>query len=183
MSRLLPLFCSVSKVLSVPCFLWLVSSIQCATCVFQPALCSLWFGLIKAVPFQPVTIDVTSDDDRRIGISLRETNPLRMSLNEPMHIGMRWLHPAAADHSVSISRQQVQRIFSLRSRAVSLFCYWPLLRVNLKKVPVTLPRSRVPPGGSRGGATSDSSRTGVTVTVRNSPPRNQPPRAPPSTGT
>ncbi len=40
-------------------------------------------------------------------------------LNEPMHIGMRLLHPATADHSVSISRQQVQRIFrfSLRSRA------------------------------------------------------------------
>ncbi len=36
-----------------------------------------------------------------------------------MYIGMRLLHPAAADHSVSISRQQVQRIFrfSLRSRA------------------------------------------------------------------
>ncbi len=36
-----------------------------------------------------------------------------------MHIGMRLLHPATADHSVSISRQQVQRIFrfSLRSRA------------------------------------------------------------------
>uniref|UniRef100_A0A671PZU1 CUB and sushi domain-containing protein 1-like n=1 Tax=Sinocyclocheilus anshuiensis TaxID=1608454 RepID=A0A671PZU1_9TELE len=29
----------------------------------------------------------------------------------PMHIGMRLLHPAAADHSVSISRQQMQRIF------------------------------------------------------------------------
>ncbi len=40
-------------------------------------------------------------------------------LNEPMHIGMRLLHPAAADHSVNISRQQVQCIFrfSLRSRA------------------------------------------------------------------
>ncbi len=36
-----------------------------------------------------------------------------------MHIGMRLLHPAAADHSVSINRQQVQHIFrfSLRSRA------------------------------------------------------------------
>ncbi len=36
-----------------------------------------------------------------------------------MHIGMRLLHPAAADDSVSINRQQVQRIFrfSLRSRA------------------------------------------------------------------
>ncbi len=29
-----------------------------------------------------------------------------------MHIGMRLLHPAATDHSVSISRQQVQHIFS-----------------------------------------------------------------------
>ncbi len=34
-----------------------------------------------------------------------------------------------------------------------------------------------------GGATSGSSRTGLTVTVRNSPPRNQPSRAPLSTGT
>ncbi len=43
--------------------------------------------------------------------------------NEPMHIGMRLLHPAAADHIVSITRQQVQRIFSfsLRSRAVTSF--------------------------------------------------------------
>ncbi len=40
-------------------------------------------------------------------------------LNEPMHIGMQLLHPAATDHSVSISRQKVQCIFrfSLRSRA------------------------------------------------------------------
>ncbi len=39
-------------------------------------------------------------------------------LNELMHIGMQLLHPAATDHSVSISRQQVQCIFrfSLRSR-------------------------------------------------------------------
>ncbi len=36
-----------------------------------------------------------------------------------MHIGMRLLHPAAADHSVSISKQQVHSIyrFSLRSQA------------------------------------------------------------------
>ncbi len=41
-----------------------------------------------------------------------------------MYIGMRLLHPAAADHSVSISRRQVQCIFrfSLRSRAGA----WPL---------------------------------------------------------
>ncbi len=32
-------------------------------------------------------------------------------LNEPMYIGMQLLHPAAADHSVSIIRQQVQCIF------------------------------------------------------------------------
>ncbi len=36
-----------------------------------------------------------------------------------MHIGMRLLHPAAADHSVSISRQQVQRIFSFSLRKPS----------------------------------------------------------------
>ncbi len=42
-------------------------------------------------------------------------------LNEPMYIDMRLLHPAVADHSVSISRQQVHCIFSflLRSRAVT----------------------------------------------------------------
>ncbi len=36
-----------------------------------------------------------------------------------MHIGMQLLHPAATDHSVSISRRQVQCIFRflLRSRA------------------------------------------------------------------
>ncbi len=38
-------------------------------------------------------------------------------------------------------------------------------------VPVLLPRSRVPPGGRQGGATSGSSRAGLTVTVRNSPPK------------
>ncbi len=47
-------------------------------------------------------------------------------------------------------------------------------------VPVPLPRSRVPPGGYRGEATSGSSRAGLTVTVRNSPST---PRAPPVTGT
>ncbi len=53
-----------------------------------------------------------------------------------MHIGMRLLHPAAADHSVSISRQQVQRIFSfsLRSRAVLIV----LLQTYPKAVPSSL---------------------------------------------
>ncbi len=48
-------------------------------------------------------------------------------------------------------------------------------------VPVPLPRSMVPPGGHQGGATSSSSRAGLTVTVRNSPPKTA--RAPPATGT
>ncbi len=47
-------------------------------------------------------------------------------------------------------------------------------------VPVPLPRSRIPPGGYRGEATSGSSRAGLTVTVRNSP---KTARAPPVTGT
>ncbi len=48
-------------------------------------------------------------------------------------------------------------------------------------VPVPQPRYRVPPGGYRGEATSGSSRAGLTVTVRNSPPKTA--RAPPVTGT
>ncbi len=46
-----------------------------------------------------------------------------------MHIGMRLLHLAAADLSVSISRQQVHHIFSfsLRSWSVTSFCFWHLL--------------------------------------------------------
>ncbi len=54
-----------------------------------------------------------------------------------MHIGMRLLHPAAADHSVSISRQQVQRIFSfsLRSRVV--------LIVLLQTYPLKVPQDSV----------------------------------------
>ncbi len=54
-----------------------------------------------------------------MGSRLERPIHFECKLNEPMHIGMRLLHPAAADHSVSISRQQVQCIFrfSLRSRA------------------------------------------------------------------
>ncbi len=54
-----------------------------------------------------------------MGYRLERPIHFECKLNEPMHIGMQLLHPAAADHSVSISRQQVQRIFrsSLRSRA------------------------------------------------------------------
>ncbi len=54
-----------------------------------------------------------------LGTRLERPIYFECKLNEPMHIVMRLLYPAAADHSVSISRQQVQRIFrfSLRSRA------------------------------------------------------------------
>ncbi len=48
-------------------------------------------------------------------------------------------------------------------------------------VPVPLPRSRVPPGGRQGGATSGSSQAGLMVTVRNSPTKRS--RALPATGT
>ncbi len=59
-------------------------------------------------------------DELELGSRLERPIHFECKLNEPMHIGMRLLHPAAADHSVSINRQQVQRIFSfsLRSRAV-----------------------------------------------------------------
>ncbi len=59
-----------------------------------------------------------------LGSRLERPIHFECKLNEPMHIGMRLLHPAAADHSVSISRQQVQRIFSFshQSRAVTSFC-------------------------------------------------------------
>ncbi len=54
-----------------------------------------------------------------LGYRLERPIHFECKLNEPMHIGMRLLHPAAADDSVSINRQQVQCIFrfSLRSRA------------------------------------------------------------------
>ncbi len=54
-----------------------------------------------------------------LGSRLERPIYFECKLNEPMHIGMQLLHPAATDHSVSISRQQVQCIFrfSLRSRA------------------------------------------------------------------
>ncbi len=63
-----------------------------------------------------------------LGSRLERPIHFECGLNEPMHIGIRWLHPAAADHSVSISRQQVQRIlsFSLQSWAITSFCSWLL---------------------------------------------------------
>ncbi len=53
-----------------------------------------------------------------LGSRLERPIYFECKLNEPMHIGMQLLHPAATDHSVSISRRQVLCIFrfSLRSR-------------------------------------------------------------------
>ncbi len=56
-----------------------------------------------------------------LGSRLERPIHFECKLNEPMHI-----HPAATDHSVSISKQQVQRIlrFSLRSRAGNPAAPW-----------------------------------------------------------
>ncbi len=53
-----------------------------------------------------------------LGSRLERPIYFECKLNEPIHIGMQLLHPAATDHSMSISRQQVHHIFrfSLRRR-------------------------------------------------------------------
>ncbi len=83
----------------------------------------------------PISRSLSTSRRRTDELGSRLERPIHYEckLNEPMHIGMRLLHPAAADHSVSISRQQVQRIFSfsLRSRAVLIV----LLQTYLLKVP------------------------------------------------
>ncbi len=83
----------------------------------------------------PISRSLSTSRRRTDELGSRLERPIHFEckLNEPMHIGMRLLHPAAADHSVSISRQQVQRIFSfsLRSRAVLIV----LLQTYLLKVP------------------------------------------------
>ncbi len=63
-----------------------------------------------------------------LGSRLERPIYFECKLNEPMHIGMRWLHSAATNRSASIIRQQVQHIlsFSLRSRAITSFCSWLL---------------------------------------------------------
>ncbi len=78
--------------------------------------------LIKHSSGFPISRSLSTSRRRTDELGYRLERPIHFEckLNEPMHIGMRLLHPAAADHSVSINRQQVQRIFSfsLRSRAV-----------------------------------------------------------------
>ncbi len=80
-----------------------------------------------------------------LGYHLERPIHFECKLNEPMHIGMRLLHPAAADHSMSISRQQVQRIFSfsLRSRVVTSFCSWLLLNEWIQRVEHALRKTLV----------------------------------------
>ncbi len=97
---------------------------------------------VRGFQVNPLCRHDITHSDRQIGkhcslsveLGSRLERPIHFEckLNEPMRIGMRLLHPAAADHSVSISRQQVQRIFSfsLRSRAVLIV----LLQTYLLKV-------------------------------------------------
>ncbi len=69
----------------------------------------------------PISRSLLTSRRRTDDLGSRLERPIHFEckLNEPMHIGMRLLHPAAADHSVSISRQQVQRIFSFSLRKPS----------------------------------------------------------------
>ncbi len=87
----------------------------------------------------PISRSLSTSRRRTDELGSRLERPIHFEckLNEPMHIGMRLLHPAAADHSVSIRRQQVQRIFSfsLRSRAV--------LIVLLQTYPLKVPQDSV----------------------------------------
>ncbi len=61
----------------------------------------------------PISRSLSTSRRRTDELGSRLERPIHFEckLNEPMHIGMRLLHPAATDHSVSINRQQVQRIF------------------------------------------------------------------------
>ncbi len=90
---------------------------------FRRNLCSLSPSHLSSVVsyFFPSTSRQRTDE-----LVSRLERPIyfECKLNEPMHIGMQLLDPAATDHSVSISRRQVLCIFSylLQSRAVTSFC-------------------------------------------------------------
>ncbi len=89
-------------------------------------------------PGFPISRSLSTSRRRTDELGYRLERPIHFEckLNEPMHIGMRLFHPAVADHSVSINRQQVQRIFSfsLRSRTVTSFCSWLLLNEWIQRV-------------------------------------------------
>ncbi len=95
---------------------------ECYVCVVGSVDCGLKAERLGYV-CNPRSLKEGTETSRRrtdeLGYRLERPIHFECKLNEPMHIGMRLLHPAAADHSVSINRQQVQRIFrfSLRSRA------------------------------------------------------------------
>ncbi len=86
----------------------------------------------------PISRSLSTSRRRTDELGSRLERPINFEckLNEPMHIGMQLLHPAATDHSVSISRRQVQCIFSFsfRSRAVTSFCSWLLLNEWIQRV-------------------------------------------------
>ncbi len=78
-----------------------------------------WTSSLSLCSLSVVTLDVTSWTDE-LGSCLERPIYFECKLNEPMHIGMQLLHPAATDHNVSINRQQVQCIFSFSLRAERL---------------------------------------------------------------
>ncbi len=91
----------------------------------------------------PISWSLSTSRQRTDELGSRLESPIyfECKLNEPMRL----LHPAAADHSVSISRQQVQRIFSfsLRSRAFTSFCSWLLLNEWIQRVEHSLRKTLV----------------------------------------
>ncbi len=114
---------------------------------FVFCLCSLPVFPYLVLFLFPISRSLSTSRRRTDELGYRLERPIHFEckLNEPMHIGMRLLHPAAADHSVSINRQQVQRIFSfsLRSRAVTSFCSWLLLNEWIQRVEHALRRTLV----------------------------------------
>ncbi len=123
----------------------------CALCEVVFHLCLMianWFSCVLIITFSfPISRSLSTSRRRTDELGYRLERPIHFEckLNEPMHIGMRLLHPAAADHSVSINRQQVQRIFSfsLRSRAVTSFCSWLLLNEWIQRVEHALRKTLV----------------------------------------
>ncbi len=107
-------------------------------CIYFLLLLVIWFPISRSLSTSRRRTD-------ELGYRLERPIHFECKLNEPMHIGMRLLHPAAADHSVSINRQQVQRIFSfsLRSRAVTSFCSWLLLNEWIQRVEHALRKTLV----------------------------------------
>ncbi len=107
----------------------------------------LLFPLQSKIWVFPISRSLSTSRRRTDELGFRLESPIyfECKLNEPMHIGMQLLHPAATDHSVSICRQQVQCIFSfsLRSGAVTSFCTWLLLNEWIQRVEHALRKTLV----------------------------------------